>query len=124
MKCFEDGGWVNLSELGIVEIGNDEALITAALIIVDGEPGDEEDVKYPAGGSGKCGVKLVESEGEKFLFIYDGKKDGIASDPITLVNFDDGPGSGSGGGCDAGLSFGAFVLLAGMFLVSRRGKRQ
>ena len=123
LKYFENGGWVDLKELEVVDfdITNKEVKLNAALVIIDGEPGNEPDVTYSF-GSKKYGVKIVEEDGYKFLFVYDGVQNGAARDPILLK--EDRPGSGPGsGGCDAGFGFGGLVLLGGAALI-RRGKRR
>jgi hypothetical protein len=120
-KHFKYGGWVNLSDLGIVDVSGDGAKITATLIIIDGEPGNESGVTKPVGGMDCCGVKLVDSGGEKYLFIYDGYEDGVALDPIALENYSAGGESGDGGGgCNAGIPLAGLLSLCGLALCLRK----
>ena len=122
MKYFKNGGWVDLKKLGAVDfdVTNKEATLNSTLVIIDRSPGAEPGVAYP-NGDNKYGVKIAEDGGEKFLFVYDGAKDGKASDPVTLEDqSDDGMSGGPGGGCGAGVMplAGVFALIA--FAVQRK----
>jgi Synergist-CTERM protein sorting domain-containing protein len=73
---------------------------------------DDPDIKRPFVNS-VYGVKLSVNGDNKYLYIYDGDKNGTASDPIALVVKDDGGnGNGNGGGgCSTGfLSISLIVL--------------
>jgi hypothetical protein len=66
-------------------------------------------------------VYISKFAGKDCLYIWDGKKDRTAIDPIALAAKEGISGSG-GGGCNAGYSLDGLVLLAGAVLM-RRGKR-
>lgn len=126
LKHFAGGGYVDLKKLGLVDfvLSEDVAELNASLIIVDGTPGNEKDVTYPANGNKDYGVKVVVSEGDKYLFVYDGKEDKSANDPLSLkANTQNAGGpSGSSGGCAAGFGFWGVFALAGARLFKRHGR--
>jgi hypothetical protein len=122
LKYFENGGSVDLKSLGVVDfdIPNNEVRLNATLVIIDGAPGSEPGVTYPIDGNRNYGVKIVTGSGGKYLFVYDGVLDGIASDPIALSNQASGNGGSGGGGCDAGFGALGLLLLAGAVGFLRR----
>jgi hypothetical protein len=68
--------------------------------------------------NGKYGIKLV-NDGGKYRYIWDGVRNGSASDPIALTAKAD-QGSGGGGGCSAGFGGLAAVIIAGFFAFRKR----
>jgi hypothetical protein len=126
LKYFENGSYIDLKDLGLVDFdfSNNAAALNASLVIIDGTPGNETGVAYPANGNRNYGVKVVEpAGGGKYLFVYDGKRDGYANDPLALSRPQNLTGGGSGGGCDAA-GYGLFgvLALAGAGLFRRRGR--
>ncbi len=124
-KYFEKGGPVDL----LAEYGSDlfsydaekGVTMTATVVVInDVAPlkaqGDSIIRPY---ANENFGVKL--SADKKHLYIWDGVKNDVASDPIALQK-NEGNGGGTGSsGCDAG--FGIFALLAmggAIALVSRK----
>jgi hypothetical protein len=122
LKYFSDGSYVDLKGLGVIDFDTSasEAKLNASLVIVDGKPGSESGVTYPATGNTNYGVKVVESGSNRYLFVYDGNEDGNANDPIALSSVQST--GGSGGGCDAGFGIFGVFALAGVGLFMRRGR--
>jgi hypothetical protein len=128
LKSFEKGGSIDLlskfRSLFSYDGDTKTVKLNATLVIIDGpytgdpeDPDDDEPGVEPAFDGSKYGVKL--SGDGKFLFIYDGVKNGIASDPIALVA-DEGnnqpPAASSG--CDAGLGVAGLFVAAGAALIA------
>ncbi|GHV31227.1 hypothetical protein FACS1894167_13260 [Synergistales bacterium] len=113
-------------------------VINATIVVIDGPVGSGETGVVRPSNNSEVGVKLSRHEGGNFLYIFDGKKDGSASDPIALVTkkieseptpnpspSDDTAahsGSGSGGGCDAGFGASGLIALAGAKTLLRKKK--
>jgi hypothetical protein len=122
LKHFEGGGAIDLlaefgDEIFSYNYGEERVTLNATIVIIDGPaPGDEPKL-LKSYANGNYGVKLV-TEGEtKYLYIWDGVKDQIASDPLALAAKDNASSS-SGGGCDAG--FGLLGLLPLAVWVARK----
>jgi hypothetical protein len=136
---FANGNAVDLLQAyknteGLFTLAEDGTLKLNAIVVVidDKVPAGETDIQSPLNNSA-VGVKVAQhSDGGNYLYIFDGNKDGNASDPIVFarkeatqvpdeeVPADDVPsdttGKSSGGGCNtagmAGLSFLLFSLIA------------
>jgi hypothetical protein len=127
-KSFKNAGTIDLMrKFGTKLFKYDEdaktVRMTAALVVIDGpykdDKGNEEPGVEPVfKGDYPYGVKL--SDDGDYLYVYDGVKDGYASDPLWIGA--DGDAGGSGG-CDAGLGAGAILALAGFVLlgIKKRG---
>jgi hypothetical protein len=102
-------------------------VLKAVIVIVDGPaPKNDNDVKSPANNKDN-GLKLAQHENENILYIFDGKTDRVASDPIALVskaakNTD--TNTSGGGGCNTGIGAAAFALLAGAAAMRREKKNE
>lgn len=115
-KYFEKGGKMDLlAEFGSKVFGYSKAdgiTIKPTIVIIDSPaPDGDSSIVKPTFGAGKYGVKL--SNDEKHLFIYDGYKNGLASDPISLQKADENTGGGGGSsGCNTG-----FIALLGLIVL-------
>ena len=134
LKYFENGGSIDL----LWKFGNKifsyspttGVTMHATIIVIDGPaPITDTDIYRPSFGDGKYGVKL--SRDNKYLYVYDGIIDGIAKDPIALVQVeddggddggDDGDNNNGGGGSSSGCNTGFFAILTliAVPLVSRK----
>jgi hypothetical protein len=126
IKGFDGGGSVDLlKEFGSrafdYDTENQKVVLKATIVIIDGPAPINDldpDMRRPFIND-IFGVKL--SKDNKYLYIYDGNRNGVVKDPIALVaktNVDENPGNdndtnkgngGGSGGCNAG--FGIFGLL-------------
>ena len=125
MKYFENGGGMDLlatfrSDDIFSYTPADGVRLNAVVVVVDDTAMsyDDASIVKPAFGDGKYGVKL--SSDNKYLYIFDGIKNGVAKDPIALVKAENNNGGGSSG-CNAG--FGILALMAfGAILPTLRRK--
>ncbi|MDL2263565.1 SYNERG-CTERM sorting domain-containing protein [Synergistaceae bacterium OttesenSCG-928-I11] len=98
---------------------NNKAILDAIVTIIDDSAvgfADSDMVTVP--GKPQYGVTLKESGNQKYLYIFDGEKNGWAEDPIALVAKSDNGSSGSSG-CTTGLPV---LLLAVLPFVLRKKK--
>ncbi|MDL2264583.1 hypothetical protein LJC31_08025 [Synergistaceae bacterium OttesenSCG-928-I11] len=93
-------------------------LNVAVIVVDDAAPSNDASVIKPPFGDGKYGVKL--SGDNKYLYIFDGFKNGVAKDPIALVKAEENNSSEGSSGCNAGLGILALIAIAGASLVSRK----
>jgi hypothetical protein len=138
LKYFEKGGAIDLLETFGEDIftysPTDKKLdLTATVVVIDGSAPKDEKITPVFD---RYGVRL--SDNKKYLYIYDGYENGVASDPIALVakqnsgnddgnddngnQNDDTPNDGNtsnGGGCNTGYGM-AVLLLAGLVTIKRR----
>ena len=120
LKYFENGGSIDLLSTfgGKIFSYSTETGVTmnTTIIVIDGPVPDSEqkDVFSPPFGEGKYGVKL--SLNNQYLYVYDGIRDKLASDPIALVQVEDDGGNddddnNNGGGGSNGCNTGLFAIL-------------
>ena len=126
-KTFPNGGQVDLLEKypDLFTYRNDEVILNATLIIVDGEAPKNDarvDIYYE-----RYGIMRQNRNGVNYLYIFDGNADGYASDPIALVANQDSSGdpdpnnySGGSGGCNAGLKLYAFLFFAVSMIIKKK----
>jgi Synergist-CTERM protein sorting domain-containing protein len=119
-KSFEKGGDIDLlrefGDKGIFSYNKENGLkLNAILVIIDG-PVPPNDTVTTRVFNDKYGVRL--SDNKKYLYIYDGDENEIASDPISLTAKETSSG-GSGGGCNAGYGLLGLLPLA-VWVVRRR----
>jgi hypothetical protein len=101
-----------------VRLENGSARIVPLIIIVDDTAPDSCDRRV--GSQNEYGVKYDQTN--QILFIYDGKRDTIIADPITLERRASS-GGGGGGGCDAGAGFATVSLLAAGAFIALKSKK-
>ena len=126
LKYFENGGSVDLLWAFGSKIFSYSpttgVIMTATIVVIDGPVPDSEkgNVFSPSFGGDKYGVKL--STDYKYLYVYDGIKDGVAKDPIALVQGQDDDGNdgdddnNNGGGSSSGCNTG-FIAILGLVAV-------
>ncbi len=121
LKSFPGGGTIDLLERYHDELfdftpaeGDTPAAVTfkATIAIVDNVAPNDADERI----NSVYGVKLDGG----ILFIFDGAKDGTASDPISLTQKTDNGGSSSSGCATAGMIL-PFALFAAVGLLKKRG---
>jgi hypothetical protein len=122
LKYFENGGAINLLEefdfddiLDVPDWTDPKPEFKPVLVVIDGPvPAEDKDTKRVY--NDLYGVRL--SDDGKYLYVYDGYEDDLASDPIALAA-KPAASSKSGGGCDAGYGIIA-LLVAGLAALGRR----
>jgi hypothetical protein len=119
MEYFPNGREVDLLALygeGLFdEYNSNDRMVkfNKTIVVVDREVTSSSEVDFQFGSGG---VKLTKD----YLYIFDGKEDKIAVDPITLElkSPSSGGGAAGGGGCNAG--FGLLGLLPLVIWIARR----
>jgi hypothetical protein len=129
IKSFDGGGAIDLlAEYGNrafdYDVKNQKVILKATIVIIDGPAPvavADDGIVRPFEND-IFGVRL--SNDNKYLYIYDGNKDGKATDPIALVaktNVDENKRNGGGsGGCNAGYGLFGFLLTG---LVTRKYRK-
>jgi hypothetical protein len=121
LKYFEEGGAIDLlaafDEIFSFDDREERVMLNATIIIIDGPaPKNEDGLNTYYDGS--YGIKLVNAGSDgKYLYIWDGIQDGVASDPIALAMKDN---SNGGGGCNAGLGLFGLLLVGFAALKCRK----
>jgi hypothetical protein len=131
IKGFDGGGAIDLlkeygSKAFDYDAENQKVVLKATIVIIDSPAPAADTLIVRPFVNDIFGVKL--SSDNKYLYIYDGDKNGEAKDPIALVaktnvedNQDNNKSNGGGsGGCDAG--YGLLGLLLVGFIARKYQK--
>lgn len=129
LKSFPGGHTINLlGEYGeeLFSYVDGRVILNATVVVVDGPAINDPDVKKVFN---KYGVMLKKHGDKKYLYVFDGDRDGVASDPIALTVGSNGSGGGTitgngggSGGCNASNYYIIILLVFSSALLVMRKK--